>query len=296
MAITSDAKHLAGRGVVRSDRGDPARRGHPGRPRTSRLLTDRDRAVLDVLRRYGCVSLPLLARWRFDDVGVRGFGGSETAARERLRKLERAGYLVRVATVPGECGAYRLTDMGLAEVAPGRRALRRRQDTDARPVLHAMLVAEVAAWHLARRVKDGGTVRWYSEQDIRDGLTAPWLTLPHRRGNFRLPDGVFEVVTLDGDVHRVAVEVERRAKRPKDYPDKLAWYRDKFAAGDFEHVRWFAGDAETERAVQRQIVAAGMDDGRMTVGPLPNGVRLYGAPFRLGTTSEAEAVVAEGVA
>jgi hypothetical protein len=139
-----------------------------------------------------------------------------------------------------------------------------------------MLVAEVAAWHLARRVRDGGTVRWYTEQDVRDGACAPWLALPQRRGAYRLPDGVFEVVTAGGDVHRVAVEVERRAKRPREYPEKLAWYRRRLDAGVFAHVRWFAGDDETARALARQVDAAGLDAAQMTVTPLPEGVRLYG--------------------
>jgi hypothetical protein len=276
MAITLDAKHPSLPALPQSDYIDPvsaARR--PAQPRRAArwalqvVLTARDGRVLQTLYRFGCVSLPLLARLHF--------GGSEPAARERLRKLERAqggGYVRLLPTVQGECGAYRLTDKGLSGVAPGKRAPRRRQDTGARPLFHAMLVAEVAAWHLARRVRDGGSVRWYTEQDIRDGLE--WLPLPHRRGRFRLPDGVFEVATASGELHRVAVEVERRAKRPQEYPEKLAWYRQKLAAGVFAHVRWFVADAETERVLTRQVTAADLDDGRMTVTPLPEGVRLYG--------------------
>ena len=119
-------------------------------------------------------------------------------------------------------------------------------------------------------------MRWYTEQDVRDGACAPWLVVPHRRGGFRLPDGVFEVATAADEVHRVAVEVERRAERPREYPEKLAWYRRRLDAGAFAHVRWFAGDAETERALLRQVAAAGLDAAQMTVTPLPEGVRLYG--------------------
>jgi hypothetical protein len=82
--------------------------------------------------------------------------------------------------------------------------------------------------------------------------------------------------TASGELHRVAVEVERRAKRPQEYPEKLAWYRQRLDAGVFAHVRWFVADGETERALRRQVSAAGLVDGQMTVTPLPEGVRLYG--------------------
>jgi hypothetical protein len=135
-----------------------------------------------------------------------------------------------------------------------------------------MLVAEVAEWHLRRRHRAGWAVRWRTEQEVRDGV--PWLPLPHRRGQFRLPDGVLELVSPEGEVKRCAVEVERRGKRPHRYPPKLRWYAARLAEGTFRQVRWFVAH-DAVAVVRRQVEASGLGDA-VRVLPLPEGVRTYG--------------------
>jgi hypothetical protein len=92
------------------------------------------------------------------------------------------------------------------------RAGRRRRRRGSATVLPAMLVAELTEWHLARRYPNGGTARWYTEQDVRDGVE--WLPLPHRRGRYCLPDGVLELATRYGHALRPRATATRYGHAP----------------------------------------------------------------------------------
>ena len=102
-------------------RGDQLLRAPPARtvPGCGCRSTPRDALVFGDLYRHRVLSVPWLARVRF--------GGSQPAARERLRKLRRAGYVERLPTARGEFKGYRLTARGRREIGVATRPGARRR-------------------------------------------------------------------------------------------------------------------------------------------------------------------------
>jgi hypothetical protein len=126
---------------------------------------------------------------------------------------------------------------------------------------HHLAVADVAEALTALGVRwHGGAPAWETE--------AEWSREARATGGLR-PDGVLVLTAPDGAARRMAVEVELHPKPPRRYPPKLAWYRERLAAGAFQRVRWYCADAPTLRQVLAAVRAAGAAGDGVDVCPLP---------------------------
>jgi hypothetical protein len=237
------------------------------------LLTPRDRAVLGDVSRFGCLSAVQVADRHWPD------SASAKTARNRLRQLCGAGYLVRRPIGHREDGAYLLTPKGRAALGlPTRHA--RPTLTAATSLRHRLIVADVADWLCSRRYR-GGAPAWVSEVDLYDGrLWLPRRPIGYRRdgrerGALLVPDGV---LVLRGGARgwRLAVEVELHQKASRLYDAKLAWYADRFAEGALDGCLWLCageGRAAPIGAAARRVAPAAAD--LVRAAPLPAGVTAY---------------------
>jgi hypothetical protein len=246
------------------------------------LLTPRDRALLLDVYRFGCLSAAqLAARYWPDSV-------SDKTARNRLWRLEDAGYLTHRPIAHREDGAYLLTLKGRTEL--GLPTRHRRPALDAAASLrHRLVVADVADWLLSRRYR-GGEPEWVTEVDVYDGR----FRLVRRatgygygggeerererereRGALMVPDGV--LVLRGGEREwRLAFEVELHQKASRLYDAKLAWYALQFVEGTLDGCEWLcagAGRAAPVLAAARRAAPAYV--GLVAAGPLPEGVTPY---------------------
>jgi hypothetical protein len=116
-------------------------------------------------------------------------------------------------------------------------------------------------------------VAWLTERELRDGEAADWLPPGH------LPDGVLVATAKgDGEVARLAVEVELHHKAAARYGPKLAWYRAALDAGAVHMVAWYVPNDAVGGVVRRALAAAGLGgDGRLLVEPLPPECLVYAA-------------------
>jgi hypothetical protein len=240
------------------------------------LLTPRDRDVFRDVYRFGCLSAVQLAlRYWPDSV-------SDKTARNRLWQLCQAGYLERRPIGHREDGAYLLTPKGRAELGlPARHA---RPDPRASSSLrHRLVVADVAAWFLARRYR-GGEPEWVTEVDLYDGrfrvarrATRRWQDGRDRRerGALMVPDGV--VVLRGGErVWRLAVEVELHQKASRLYDAKLAWYARQFAEDTLDGCEWLCAGAGRAAPILAAVRRAAPDYiGLVAAGPLPEDATSY---------------------
>ncbi|HEX2513996.1 MAG TPA: replication-relaxation family protein [Chloroflexota bacterium] len=208
--------------------------------------TARDERIFVDLYRHRVLSVPWLARAHF--------GGSLEAAWVRLRKLARARYVEQVPTTHGAHKGYRLMAAGRRLIGVAKRPRRLAEGGLGWHAAHTMTVAEVAAY-LSGRAPTGWSAVWLTEQELCDGAGDGWLP----PGG--LPDGVLELRNAQGDLHRLAVEVELHDKRPPRYATRLAWYKGLLAAGGVQRVRWYVPNGLVAGAVQRALRAAGLAEG-----------------------------------
>jgi hypothetical protein len=248
-----------------------ARASSPDRPASALLLTPRDRALLQDVYRFGCLSAVQLTRRHWPD------SPSQKTAWNRLRQLVVGEYLLRRSIGHREDGAYLLTNKGRAELGlPTRHA---------RPVLnatsslrHRLIVADVADWLRSREYR-GGDAEWVSEVDVYDGR----LRLPRRptkkrergRGALMVPDGVL-VLTGGERVWRLAVEVELHQKSSVLYDDKLTWYAGQFEAERLDAVLWLTRPPASPAPILAAARRAAGDAAKLVqADPLPADVTPY---------------------
>jgi hypothetical protein len=131
------------------------------RPPLALLLTPRDLAILRDIYRFGALSAVQLARRYWPD------SPSQATARNRLRQLVVAEYLLRRSIGHREDSAHLLTNKGRAEVGlptkhtrPGLTAIA--------SLRHRLIVADVADWLLSREYR-GGDPEWLTEVATPNG-------------------------------------------------------------------------------------------------------------------------------
>jgi hypothetical protein len=206
--------------------------------------------VLRDLVRFGALDLPLIAR--------RGFP-SESAARQRLLDLTRAGLVERVAWWRSARPVYLPTDRGthVADVGLSTPGL------SAQALRHHLAVAALADWLLSQ----APDAEWTTERELRrdDAYAAHARDGRHvLDGTPHVPDGL-----LLGPTGPTAIEVELSPKSDLDYAAIFRWY----ALVDLA-VRWFVNTQALERRLARLIGRYGLDGPFASVERLPPTVRV----------------------
>jgi hypothetical protein len=241
------------------------------RPPSALLLTPRDRALLQDVYRFGCLSAVQLTRRHWPD------SPSPKTAWNRLRQLVLGDYLQRRSLGYREDSAYLLTNKGRTELGQPTRHTRPVLNASS-SVRHRLIVADVADWLRSREYR-GGAPAWISEVDVYDGR----LRLPRRptkkrergRGALMVPDGVL-VLTGGERIWRLAVEVELHQKSSVLYDDKLTWYAGQFEAESLDAVLWLTRPPATPAPILAAARRVAGDTAKLVqADPLPDDVTPY---------------------
>jgi hypothetical protein len=170
-------------------------------------LTDRDRAILCWIGQAGIATVDQVARFAWP-------GRSMETARDRLRRLVKAGYLQQTtcdARQPGE-PVYTLTRAGWL-MFPRQERERLRIGLPLPYERMQQLLSQEAYLRLAAEAQfAGGTlVAWRSERELRGDLREPGHT-PAPIGQHppleEIPDGQAVITNADGTIMTFDVEID----------------------------------------------------------------------------------------
>lgn len=173
-------------------------------------LTDRDRALLAEVSRFGAVTREQLVRLRFF--------ASKTRANERLRRLTQAGYLASRAQ-PLNAGGPRFVYFPGHELEPSRTPRRRIAEASGLFVAHQLGLVDVRI-----AFEQHVTVtRWLTEKDLADQALG------------LVPDALIEYVT-GGFAFTAFVEYDRGSEPVGRIEQKANAYLKLAFSGTFERI------------------------------------------------------------
>jgi hypothetical protein len=218
---------------------------------TNFKLSERDRAVLVHLVRFGALRLDQVARRFFPSL---------RAARDRLAKLIAAGQVGR-----GPLETYTATERGTRSADIGLP----RANVGAGLLVHNLAVVDLADWLLA---KEPGS-EWVTERELRREAAQQTRAFGGARlsdgGRYsegeHIPDGVLVTATA-----RVAIELELSPKPRLEYERICRWY---VRAIEFTTVRWYVRGQALMRRLKEFVERYDLAE-CMSVEPLPDDVRV----------------------